>query len=109
MVEDALSRKEEETEGLFCVTSISKSNWVEEERMEWKQYQKACKVIQQLQEPTSALDKFVWKNGLLWYQDRLYLCNNSQIKQRVLLEFHTSPIGRHSRFLKNYHKIKDFF
>jgi hypothetical protein len=110
VVADALSRKEEDTEGLLCVISIPQSDWVEEARIEWKQDQKVCKIIQQLQEDPSALDKFVWKNDSLWYQDHLYLCKNSQLKQKVLLELHTSPIGGHSGFLKTYHRIKkDFF
>jgi hypothetical protein len=110
VVADALSRKEEDTEGLLCAISIPQSDWVEEARIEWKQDQKVCKIIQQLQEDPSALDKFVWKNDLLWYQDHLYLCKNSQLKQKVLLELHTSPIGGHSGFLKTYHRIKkDFF
>jgi hypothetical protein len=83
---------------------------VEEAMIEWKQYQEVCKIIQQLQEDPNSLDSFVWKNDLLWYHDLLYLFKNSQLKQKVLLELHTSPIGGHSRFLKTYHKIKkDFF
>jgi hypothetical protein len=37
MVVDALSRKEEDTEGLLCVISIPQFDWVEEARIEWKQ------------------------------------------------------------------------
>ena len=41
---------------------------------------------------------------------RLYLCKNSQLKQKVLLELHTSPVGGLSRFLKTYHRVnKDLF
>ena len=50
------------------------------------------------------------KNDSLWYKDHLYLCKNSQLKQNVLLELHTSPVGGHSGFLKTYHRVKkDFF
>jgi hypothetical protein len=72
VVADALSRKEEDIEGLLCVISIPQSNWVEEERIEWKQEKKICNIIQQLQDDPSALDKFAWKNDSLWYQDHLY-------------------------------------
>jgi hypothetical protein len=83
---------------------------MEEAMIEWNQYQEVCKIIQQLQEDPSALDKFVRKNDLLWYHDHLYLYKNSQLKQKVLLELHTSPIRGHLGFLKTYHKIKkDFF
>jgi hypothetical protein len=35
---------------------------------------------------------------------------NSQLKQKVLLELHTSPVGGRSGFLKTYHRVrKDFF
>ena len=109
VVVDALSRKEEEIEGSLCVISIPQCDWVEEARAEWKQDQEVCKIIQKLHEHPSSLDNFVWKNDLLWYHDCLYLCKNSQLKQKVLLEFHTSPIGGHSRFLKTYHRIKKNF
>jgi hypothetical protein len=33
VVEDSLSRKEEETKGSLCSISIPQSNWVEEERI----------------------------------------------------------------------------
>jgi hypothetical protein len=59
MVEDALSRKEEDIYGLLCVISIPQFNWVEEKRIEWKKYKKVCNIIQRLQENPSALDKFV--------------------------------------------------
>jgi hypothetical protein len=105
----AFSRKEEETEGSLCVISILQYDWVEEEMIEWKQYQEVCKVIQQLQEDPSSSGNFLWKNCFLWYHDHLYLCENSQLKHKVLLELHTSPIGGHSKFLKMYHKVKKYF
>jgi hypothetical protein len=89
--------------------TILQSDWVEEARIEWKQYQEVCKIIQQLQEGSSALDKFVWRIDLLWYHDHLYLCKNSQLKQKVLLESHTSTVGGNSGFLKTYHMIKKDF
>ena len=45
---DALSMKEQETEGSLCVISVLQSNWVEEARIEQKQDQEVCKIIQQL-------------------------------------------------------------
>jgi hypothetical protein len=56
------------------------------------------------------LDTFTWKNDSVWYKYSLYLFKNSQIKQKVLLELHTSLKVGHSRFLKTYHRVKkDFF
>jgi hypothetical protein len=66
-------------------------------------------LIQRLQQDSSASDTFTWKNDSLWYKDHLYLCRNSQLKQKVLLELYTSPVGGHSRFLKTYHRVKKHF
>ena len=71
VVADALSRKLEYIEGILCAISLPQSDWVEEEKIEWKQDHKTCYIVQQLQEDPNALDKFMWKNDLLWYQDRL--------------------------------------
>ena len=102
-------KKNEDVEGLICATSIPQSDWVEEARIEWKQDQKACKIIQQLKEDPNALEKIMWKNDLLWYKDHLYLSHSSQLKNKILVELHTSPIGGHSGFLKTYHGIKNEF
>ena len=67
-------------------------------------------LIQRLQQDSNASDTFTWKNDSLWYKDLLYLCKNSKLKQKLLLEFHTSPVGGHLVFLKTYHRVKkDFF
>jgi hypothetical protein len=65
IVADALSRKEEEAEGLLCAISSMQYDWVEEARIECKQDQEVCKIIQQLQEDLNALYKFAWKNDFL--------------------------------------------
>jgi hypothetical protein len=72
--------------------SILQSEWDEEERIEWKQDQEVCKTIQQLHEDPSSIDNFVWKNDFLWYHDYLYLCKKYQLKQKFLMELHTSTI-----------------
>jgi len=66
-------------------------------------------LIQSLQQDSSASDTFTWKNDSLWYKDCLYLCNNSQLKQKVLLELHASPVRGHSGFMKTYHRVKKEF
>ena len=63
-------------------------------------------LIQHLQKDPSVSNTFVWKNDSLWYKDHLYICKESQLKQKVLLELHTSPIWGHSGFLKTYQRVK---
>ena len=66
-------------------------------------------LIKKLQQDHSTYDTFSWKNDSLWYKDCLYLCKNSQQKQNILLELHTSTLGGHSGFLKTYHGVKKEF
>ena len=91
---------------MLCVISIIQLDWITKARDEWKKDEELWTLIQKLQQDPSTSDTFSWKNDSLWYKDRLYLCNNSQLKQKILLELHTSPLGGHSGFLKNYHKVK---
>jgi hypothetical protein len=110
VVADALSRKDEDVEAFLYAISIIQPDWIIEARDEWKNDEKVWTLIQRLQQDSSASDTFTWKNDSLWYKYRLYLCKNSQLKQKVLLELHTSPVGGHSGFLKTYHRVKkDFF
>jgi hypothetical protein len=109
-VADALSRKDEDVEAFLYAISILQPDWIIEARDEWKNVEKVWTLIQRLQQDSSASDTFTWKNDSLWYKYCLYLCKNSQLKQKVLLELCTSPVEGHSRFWKTYHRVKkDFF
>jgi hypothetical protein len=92
VVADALSRKDEDVEAFLCAISIIQPDWIIEARDEWKNDEKVWTLIQRLQQDSSASDTFSWKNDSLWYKDRLYFCKNFQLKQKVLLELHTSPV-----------------
>ena len=91
VVADALSRKDEDVEALLCAISIIQPDWINEGRKEWKNDQEVWALIRKLQQDSSTSDTFSWKNYSLWYKDRLYLCKNSQLKQKILMELHTSP------------------
>jgi hypothetical protein len=93
VVVDALSRKDEYVEAFLCAISIIQPDWIIEARDEWKNEEKLWTLIQRLQQDSSDSDTFTWKNDSLWYKDHLYLCKNSQLKQKVLLELQTSPLA----------------
>jgi hypothetical protein len=110
VVADAISRKDEDVEAFLYAISIIQPDWITEERDEWNNGEEVWTLIQRLQQDSSASDTFTCKNDSLWYKDCLYLCKNSQLKQKVLLELHTSLVGGNSRFLKTYHRVKrEFF
>ena len=49
VVADALSRKEEDVEALFCVISIIQPDWINEVRDEWKKDEEVWPLIQKFQ------------------------------------------------------------
>ena len=48
-VADALSRNNEDVEGLFCVISIIQPDWINKTRDEWKKDEEVWPLIQKLQ------------------------------------------------------------
>ena len=95
-------------EAFLCAISIIQPDWITKAREEWRNYEEVWTLIQKLQQDPSTSDTFSWKNDSLLYKDFLYLCKKSQLKQKIILEFHTSPLG-HSGFLKTYHRVKKEF
>ena len=95
VVADSLSRKNEEVEALVCAISIIQPYLITEARDEWKKDKEVWTLIQNLQQDPSTSNTFSWKNDSIWYKDHLYICKNSQLKQKILLELHTSPLGGH--------------
>jgi len=49
IVADALSRKDEDVEALFCAISIIQPYWINETRNEWKKDEEVWPLIQKLQ------------------------------------------------------------
>ena len=106
VVADALSGENEGVEAFLCAISIIQPDWITKARDEWKRDEEVWTLIQKLQQDPSTSDTFSWKNDSLWYKYRLYICKNSQLKQNIVLELRTSPLGGHSGFLKTYHRVK---
>ena len=83
---------------MLCAISIIQPDWITKARDEWKKDEEVWTLIQKMQQGPSTYDTFSWKNDSLWYKDCLYICKNSQLKQNILLELQTSPLGGKSGF-----------
>ena len=101
MVADALSRKDEDVEALLCAISIIQPDWINEAREEWKNDEEVLALIRKVQQDSSTSDTFSSQNDLLWYKDRLYLCNNSQPKQKNSYGIAHLSLRRTFRIFKN--------
>ena len=80
VVADALSRKDEDVEALLYAISIIQPDWIAKAMDKWKNDKKIWTFILKLQRDPNAYNTFRWKDCLLWYKYRLYLCKSSQIK-----------------------------
>ena len=58
VVVDALSRKDEDVEALFCAISIIQPDWINEAREEWNNDEEVWALIQKLQQDSSTSDTF---------------------------------------------------
>eukprot|EP00253_Pinus_taeda_P036062 PITA_36062 len=83
VVVDTLSRKDEDVEALLCAISIIQPDWINEAREEWKNDEE------------------------VWHLFESY--NKIPLKQKILMELHTSPLGGNSGFLKTYLRVKKEF
>ena len=58
VVADALSRKDEDVEALFCAIYIIQPEWITKARDEWNNYEEMWTLIQNLQQDPSTYDTF---------------------------------------------------
>ena len=55
---DALSRKDEDVEALFCVISSIQTYWINEARDEWNNNEEVWTLIQKIQQDASTSNTF---------------------------------------------------
>ncbi|KAJ0430223.1 putative nucleotidyltransferase, Ribonuclease H [Helianthus annuus] len=99
---DALSRVSAAT--LFALSSravsfidqLKEANQTHPELLHWQQ---------QLKDQASSCSAFKFKDGLLFYNDRLVVPANSPLRQQLLMEFHSSPTGGHAGITRTFHRL----
>nr|KYP64598.1 Transposon Ty3-G Gag-Pol polyprotein [Cajanus cajan] len=90
---DALSRPETETPSLFHVSSPIPSFI-----SEWQKYYQTTgrNMVEQILGKVETKEIFTFKNGLLYFQDRLFVPDYENCRQQLLHEFHCTPVAGHS-------------
>ena len=62
VVEDALSRKDEDVEAFICAISIIQLDWIKEARDEWKNDEEVWALIQKIQQDPNTYDTRISRN-----------------------------------------------
>ncbi|KAL4308599.1 hypothetical protein GQ457_01G021920 [Hibiscus cannabinus] len=83
--------------------------FIDELRIANKQHPELLKLHQQLENDPKSLADYVVRDGLLFFRDRLVVPSDSNLRQQLLLEFHSSPIGGHSGVHRTFHRLASNF
>lgn len=54
-------------------------------------------------------EPYLWKNGLIFYKNRVVIPPQSDLTTKLLQEFHDSPCGGHSGVLRTYKRLAQQF
>ncbi|MCH79343.1 hypothetical protein A2U01_0000091, partial [Trifolium medium] len=101
---DALSRCHDEMELNVIVSSPT---WLEGQRLLQEVSQDAYiqQIIQEVTKAPNSKPGYYIKQGNLFYQGRLVISAKSPSIPLLLTEFHSTPMGGHSGFLRTYRRI----
>jgi hypothetical protein len=103
---DVLSRCYDEGE---WKTIVSYPNWVDSKKLleEVAADADIQKLVQEVQQNPGAKPGYSVKNGVLFYHDRLVISPKSPSIPLLLEEYHCTPVGGHSGFLRTYRRLAD--
>jgi hypothetical protein len=103
IVVDVLLRKDDNVRGY--ATTVVIPDWLDEIQVEYAKDPEFNSIINNLDQNP----KFEWKNGILWYKDKIYLTPSSKFKIKVLKESQSSPAAGHVGFFKTYYNPRQSF
>ncbi|MCI10393.1 RNA-directed DNA polymerase (Reverse transcriptase), partial [Trifolium medium] len=101
---DALSRCHGEMNAL-----VSSPKWLAGKQLlqEVSQDTTIQKIMTELKENPDAKPGYYVQQGVLFYKGRLVIASNSPSIPVLLKEFHSTPMGGHSGFLRTYRRLAD--
>lgn len=101
---DSLSRLHGDSE-LRSLTTFPIWLQLAEVQKEVRENEELKRIIEELSQDPNVHLEFSLQKGNLFYHNRLVLAANSVYIPLLLQEFHSSPTGGHSGFLRTYHRI----
>jgi len=97
LVADALSRKHSEViASLLMTVSSTFPHILQNLRSFYSKNEQGRKLIEESTQATSSNSHYSFKDGLLFFQDRIYIPDLPVWRQEIISQFHNSPIASHS-------------
>ena len=106
-VADALSHCQGSQELIAIL--VSKPEWLEVVVESYLQDPQAKELLTQLSISSPDAQGYSLHDGVIKYNDRIWLGNHQEAKQAIMLALHTSGIGGHSGITATYNKVKSLF
>lgn len=104
---DALSRRDQ-PEQLNAV-SAPVHTWLAQLQQWYPTDPEAKSLLAQLSVDASSHPPYQLKDGIIFYQNRIWLGSNSDLKQKVLSALHASPVSGHSGAPATFQKLRPLF
>ena len=89
--------------GLYFALSTISSILLEKLRLEVLQNSELQSLVQDCE--VGIATNYTFRDGLLFYKDKLRIASDSDLKMVILKEFHSTPIGGHAGILKTFMRI----
>jgi hypothetical protein len=107
VVADALSR----VGHLMALQSVSLSQpmWLQEVSNSYLTDAVAQQLLAQLAVHSPDSDGYTLHNGLIRYNGKIWVGNNSALQTKIIASLHASPIGGHSGIQATYYRVKNHF
>lgn len=107
-VADALSRKSCH-ESQCAALSSCEPQWLLEVVGGYQFDEHSSSLVAKLAIDPHAVPEFTLQQGLLRYKNRIWIGNNPQLQSKLLMAFHSSPVGGHSGVPVTYRRMKQLF
>lgn len=95
-VADALSRQEKCDHNSMAALSVVQTDWLKDLKQSWQDDVDIQKIITELVGNPSSHKHYSWQHDVLTYKGRLVVGSEKNMRAKILLELHDSPVGGHS-------------
>jgi hypothetical protein len=96
VVADTLSRQEATPEVLFCALTAGQPLLLDDLRKFYDTHPVGIMLADKFRNPKTLNSAFQFKQGLLFHKGRLFIPLEANLRNQLLTEFHSTPIGGHS-------------
>lgn len=94
---------------LYSLAITTKPTWLLSALNSYEEDPKAAKLIPQLSINVTTASPFQLKQSLLYYKDRIFMGNATDLREKFIFLYHSLALGGHSGVNSTYHRLKQHF